>query len=194
MYPNEDDRRKNQIAIEGLFAPDAVFPHANLLDSASPEPHKPTVAIRIYKGDTGLDTGRPQNVYSLDQRLIDQGRLTQQASVNLGMGAETVLPDGTRVRFDGYERWASVQVSHDPMQTAVLVSSVVMVLGLVMSLMIRRRRVWARIVPVAEGDKRRTVVEVAGLARTDQAGWGEGFEEQARGLFAEDAPKNRAKL
>lgn len=194
MYPNEDDRRKNQIAIEGLFAPDAVYPHANLLDSASPVPNKPTVAIRIYKGDTGLDTGRPQNVYSLDQRLIDQGRLTQQASVNLGVGADTVLPDGTRVRFDGYQRWASVQISHDPMQTAVLVSSVVMVLGLVMSLMIRRRRVWARLVPVAEGDKRRTVVEVAGLARTDQAGWGEGFEEQARSLFADDAPKNRAKL
>ncbi|ALG85869.1 cytochrome c biogenesis protein ResB [Gordonia phthalatica] len=194
MFPNEDDRRKNQIAIEGLFAPDAVFAHGNILDSQSPVPNKPSVAIRIYQGDTGLDTGRPQNVYSLDQSLIDQGRLKQKASVNLAVGADTVLPDGTRVRFDGFQRWVSIQVSHDPAQTGVLVSAIVMVLGLVVSLMIRRRRIWARIVPVADSGERRTVVEVAGLARTDQAGWGDGFEEQARGLLDGDASKNRAKL
>lgn len=194
MYPDEDDRRKNQIAIEGLFAPDAVFPHANILDSASPIPDKPTVAIRVYQGDTGLDTGRPQNVYTLDQDLIDQGRLKQKASVNLAMGATTVLPNGTQVRFDGYERWVSVQVSHDPLQTGVLISSIVMVLGLVVSLMIRRRRLWVRLVPVAGDGERRTVVEVAGLARTDQAGWGDGFEEQARGLFVAEPGKKRAKL
>ncbi|AUH67054.1 cytochrome c biogenesis protein ResB [Gordonia sp. PS3] len=194
LYPDEDERRKHQVAIEGLFAPDAVFPHANLLDSVSPVPNKPAVAIRVYQGDTGLDTGRPQNVYSLDQTLIDQGRLKQKASVNLSQGADTVLPDGTRVRFDGYQRWVSVQVSHNPAQTGVLISAIVMVAGLVVSLMIRRRRIWARIVPGADGDERRTVVEVAGLARTDQAGWGDGFEEQARGLLKTDAPKNRAKL
>ncbi|MBM7365969.1 cytochrome c biogenesis protein ResB [Gordonia hydrophobica] len=194
LYPTEDERRKHQVAIEGLFAPDAVFAHGNILDSQSPEPHKPSVAIRIYQGDTGLDTGRPQNVYSLDQRLIDQGRLTQKASVNLAVGADTTLPDGTRVRFDGFQRWVSIQVSHDPMQTGVLISAIVMVLGLVTSLMIKRRRIWARLVPVADSGERRTVVEVAGLARTDQAGWGDGFEEQARGLFAEDAPKTRAKI
>ena len=194
MFPNEDERRKNQIAIEGLFAPDAVFAHGNILDSQSPVPNKPSVAIRIYQGDTGLDTGRPQNVYSLDQSLMDQGRLKQKASVNLAVGADTVLPDGTRVRFDGYQRWVSIQVSHDPMQTGVLVSSIVMVLGLVVSLMVRRRRIWARLVPVADSGERRTVVEVAGLARTDQAGWGEGFEEQARGLLDEGESKNRAKL
>ncbi|EGD55355.1 cytochrome c biogenesis protein ResB [Gordonia neofelifaecis] len=194
MYPNEDDRRKHQVAIEGLFAPDAVFPHAELLDSASPVPNKPTVAVRVYQGDTGLDTGRPQNVYQLDQTLIDQGRLTQKVSVNLAEGADTTLPDGTKVRFDGYRRWVSVQVSHDPAQTGVLISAIVMVGGLVVSLMIRRRRIWARLVPVADAGERRTVVEVAGLARTDQAGWGDGFEEQARGLFQTGAAKTRAKL
>ncbi|MGB3602989.1 MAG: cytochrome c biogenesis protein ResB [Gordonia sp. (in: high G+C Gram-positive bacteria)] len=194
MFPNEDDRRKNQIAIEGLFAPDAVFPHEGILDSGGPVPNKPMVAIRVYQGDTGLDTGLPQNVYQLDQKLIDQGRLKQKSSVNLAVGADTTLPDGTNVRFDGYERWVSIQVSHDPAQLGVLISAVAMVLGLVVSLMIRRRRIWARLVPVADGTQRRTVVEVAGLARTDQAGWGDGFEEQARGLFSTEAPKNRGTL
>ncbi|WP_423133026.1 cytochrome c biogenesis protein ResB [Gordonia rubripertincta] len=85
----------------------------------------------------------------------------------------------------------------------MLVSSIVMLGGLLISLLIRRRRIWARLVPapVSTGQdgsrnpagsepldgKRRTVVEIAGLARTDQAGWGEGFEDQAAALVADDA-------
>jgi cytochrome c biogenesis protein len=186
LYPNPDERRNHQIAVEGLFAPTANF-HGTLLTSASPEPNDPYVAIRIYEGDTGLDTGLPQNAYSLDQSLIDQGRLQQRAQVNLGQGDSHTLADGTVVRFDGYQRWVSMQVSHDPAQIWVLASSIVMLGGLLVSLLIRRRRIWVRLVPVTTSDsgeetKRRTVVEIAGLARTDQAGWGEGFDEQARRL------------
>lgn len=211
--PDADERRKNQIALEGLFAPTALY-HGTLLTSLSPpEPDDPAVAIRIYKGDTGLDTGKPQNVYSLDQDLVDQGRLQRQAQVNLSTGQSHTIADGTTVTFDGYQRWVSVQVSHDPAQIWVLVSSVVMLGGLLVSLLIRRRRIWARLVPAVvtagqvDGDdpdgagrdgadpdgvdpsdgKRRTVVEIAGLARTDQAGWGEGFEDQAAALVADDA-------
>lgn len=191
LYPNEDVRRKNQIAIEGLFAPDADY-QGTLLSSASPVARDPQVAIRIYKGDTGLDTGKPQNAYSLDQTLINQGRLQRQAQVNLAVGKSTRLADGTVVSFDGYKRWVSMQVSHDPAQDYVLVSAIVMLGGLLVSLLIRRRRIWARLVPVNDGGtqhdgtQRRTVVEIAGLARTDQAGWGEGFDEQARGLLETD--------
>ncbi|MEP9390692.1 cytochrome c biogenesis protein ResB [Gordonia sp. VNK1] len=195
MYPDEDVRRKNQIAIEGLFAPTADY-QGTLLSSSSPVPHDPQVAIRIYKGDTGLDTGLPQNAYTLDQGLIDQGRLQRQSQVNLAQGASTRLADGTEVTFDGYQRWVSVQVSHDPAQTWVLVSAIAMLIGLLVSLLVRRRRIWARLVPVTAADaggasttttKRRTVVEIAGLARTDQAGWGEGFDEQATALIDPDA-------
>ncbi|GAB91053.1 cytochrome c biogenesis protein ResB [Gordonia rhizosphera] len=201
LYPNEDERRKHQIALEGLFAPTASF-QGTLLQSSGPEPKDPYVAIRIYEGDTGLDTGKPQNVYALDQTLVDQGRLTRQAQVNLAMGQSKTLPDGTVVSFDGYQRWVSVQVSHDPAQVWVLVSAIAMLGGLLVSLLIRRRRIWARLTPVTaqiSGDsdspnttERRTVVEIAGLARTDQAGWGEGFEEQAAGLLTDpDDPAGR---
>ncbi|MEE4025423.1 cytochrome c biogenesis protein ResB [Gordonia sp. PKS22-38] len=200
LYPNPDERRSHQIAVEGLFAPTANF-HGTLLTSSSPEPNDPHVAIRIYEGDTGLDTGMPQNVYALDQSLIDQGRLQQRAQVNLGQGESHQLDDGTSVRFDGYQRWVSVQVSHDPAQIWVLVSSIVMLGGLLVSLLIRRRRIWARVValPAADGTvsdnpaKRRTVVEIAGLARTDQAGWGEGFEDQARRLVIDPADPDAAR-
>ncbi|MFT4087350.1 MAG: cytochrome c biogenesis protein ResB [Gordonia sp. (in: high G+C Gram-positive bacteria)] len=193
MYPDEDVRRKNQIAVAGLFAPDPVF-QGTLLDSKGPVPNNPAVAIRVYKGDTGLDTGRAQNVYQLDTDLIHQGRLNRVASVNLRAGESTTLPDKTVVTFDGYQRWVSLQVSHDPAQDGTLISAVVMLGGLVVSLVVRRRRLWARLVPVDADGQRRTVVEVAGLARTDQAGWGEGFEEQARALVDPDAVAKRGRL
>ncbi len=146
-----DERRKNQIALEGLFAPDALY-HGTLLTSASPEPRDPAVAIRIFKGDTGLDTGKPQNVDPLDQDLIEQGRLQREAQVNLAVGQSHTLADGTTVTFDGYQRWVSVQVSHDPAQIWVLVSAVVMLGGLLVSLLVRRRRIWARLVPAPAGE------------------------------------------
>jgi cytochrome c biogenesis protein len=190
MYPNPDDRRKNQIALEGIFAPTAAYSGANntLLSSSFPAARDPAVAIRIYKGDTGLDTGRPQNVYSLDQNLINQGRLRQQVTsggsqlgTNLSVGQSTRLPDGTVVSFDGYKQWASLQVSHDPAQQYVLIAAIAMLGGLLVSLLVKRRRVWARVSPAPAGSaaagQRLTVVEMAGLARTDQAGWGEGFPD-----------------
>lgn len=200
MYPDEDERRRHQIAIDGLFAPDPSY-HGTLLLSNSAIVNHPAVAVRVYEGDTGLDTGRAQNVYMLDRELIDQGRLVRKASVNLDLGQSTTLPDGTVITFDGYKRWVSMQVSHDPAQNGVLISAVVMLAGLLMSLLVRRRRIWIRLTPAAsatgvgdgdgtggvDGDsgQRRTVVDVAGLARTDQAGWGEGFDEQARALLTD---------
>ncbi|MFW0788650.1 cytochrome c biogenesis protein ResB [Gordonia sp. CPCC 205333] len=183
MYPDQKVRNQNQIALQGLFAPTAAF-DGTLLMSSSPVAKNPYVAIRIFKGNTGLDSGAPQNVYSLDPIMMHNGQLKQQAQANLGVGQTSQLPDGTRVSFDGYQRWVSVQISHDPAQKWVLVSAVAMLAGLLVSLLIRRRRIWARLVPVAtaDGEQRRTVVEIAGLARTDQAGWGEGFEKQAAGL------------
>lgn len=70
-----------------------------------------------------------------------------------------------------------MQVSHDPAQNWVLGSAIVMLGGLVLSLVVRRRRVWARIIPIqSSGDvDPRCSVEVGGLARTDQANWDEGF-------------------
>ncbi|WP_373277736.1 cytochrome c biogenesis protein ResB [Gordonia araii] len=183
MFPAEKARRQNQIGVEGIFAPSAKF-DGTLLSSSSPIPKDPYVAIRVYRGDTGLDSGRPQNTYALDTSLMHSGQLRRVGQANLKPGGVLRLDDGTTVRFDGYQRWVSLQVSHDPAQVWVLVSSIVMVAGLLVSLLVKRRRVWARIRVVDDGPdgQRRTVVEVAGLARTDSAGWGDGFAEQARDL------------
>ncbi|MDO3400613.1 cytochrome c biogenesis protein ResB [Mycolicibacterium neoaurum] len=179
-YPDPDERRKHQIAIQGLFAP-TEFLHGTLLSSSFPALNKPAVAVDIYRGDAGLDTGRPQSIFDLDPRLIGQGRLNKEARVNLTVGQETRLDDGTTVRFDGAVPFINMQVSHDPAQVWVLVFALTMMGGLLVSLVVRRRRVWVRITPAAAGT---VSVELGGLARTDNSGWGDEFEKLTDRLLA----------
>ena len=172
-YPDATTRRKNQIAIQGLLAPTEQL-DGKLLSSSFPELNDPAVAVDIYRGDTGLDTGRPQSLFTLDSRLIEQKRLNKEARVNLKAGQSTQLKDGTRVSFDGAVPFINVQVSHDPAQVWVLVSAMAMMAGLLVSLVVRRRRVWVRISPASPGT---VEVELGGLARTDNSGWGDEFEK-----------------
>jgi len=178
-YPDPDERRKNQIAIQGLFAPTEQL-DGTLLSSSFPALNNPAVAVDVYKGDTGLDTGRPQSLFSLDPKLIEQKRLTKQARVNLRAGQQTRLDDGTIVRFDGAVPFINVQVSHDPAQIWVLVFALTMMAGLVVSLVVRRRRVWVRLTPAGPGT---VSVELGGLARTDNSGWGDEFERLTQRLL-----------
>ncbi|BBY27960.1 cytochrome c biogenesis protein ResB [Mycolicibacterium sediminis] len=172
-FPNDFERRKNQIAIQGLFAPTKQL-DGTLLSSSFPSLNDPAVAIDVYRGDSGLDSGRPQSLFSLDTRLIGQNRLTKEVRVNLGEGESTRLKDGTVIRFDGAVPFINVQVSHDPAQVWVLVWSMSMMAGLLVSLVIRRRRVWVRVAPGPAGT---VEVELGGLARTDNSGWGDEFEK-----------------
>ncbi|MFB7876482.1 cytochrome c biogenesis protein ResB [Nocardia sp. NPDC056064] len=190
MYATDEERRQNQIAIEGLFAPTAFF-HGSLLTSSFPRMDDPAVAVDIYRGNTGLDTGRSQSLFALDPEMIKQGRLTKEARVNLRPGESTTLPNGTKVSFDGAEEFVNLQVSHDPAQQWVLISALTMMAGLLVSLLVKRRRIWVRAYPAESGtgtvDQRRTVVEMGGLARSDQAGWGGEFDRlRARLLGAEN--------
>jgi cytochrome c biogenesis protein len=181
-YPNAAERRKHEIAIQGLLAPTEQLDGA-LLSSRFPALDAPAVAIDIYRGDTGLDTGRPQSLFTLDPRLIEQGRLTKEKRVNLRAGQEVRLDQGpaagTVVRFDGAVPFVNLQVSHDPGQTWVLVFAITMMAGLLVSLLVRRRRVWVRLTSAAG-----TVnVELGGLARTDNSGWGDEFERLTERLL-----------
>jgi cytochrome c biogenesis protein len=185
-YPDPGERRKNQIAIQGLFAPTEQL-DGTLLSSSFPAPNNPAVAIDIYKGDTGLDTGAPQSLFALDPKLIGQGRLTKKARVNLRAGEQTRLDDGTFVRFDGATPFINLQVSHDPAQVWVLVFAMTMMGGLLVSLVVRRRRIWVRLTPAGPGT---VSVELGGLARTDNSGWGDEFERLTQRLLAVDAQQD----
>ncbi len=204
-----------QLAIEGFFVPTAAEFGDNQLVSVDPRPQNPAVAIVVYEGSIGLDSGAAQNVFALDQRQIDRGALERVGAGNLLVGQSLELPDGTEIRFEGYKQWAALQLSHDPGQLTVLVASVVMLLGLLCSLVVRRRRVWLRcrvsddVVsrpgdpaagaatgdPAADGDaSSRTVVDVGGLARADSGGQGPGsFGSEFAALVQQFSEKDAGK-
>ena len=88
-YPDAVERRQHQIAITGLLAPTEQL-DGTLLSSSFPALIAPAVAVDIYTGDTGLDSGRPQSLYTLDPRLIDQHRITRAKRVNLRIGQHRI--------------------------------------------------------------------------------------------------------
>lgn len=202
-YPSAAERRQHEIAIQGLLAPTEQL-DGTLLSSRFPALNNPAVAIDIYRGDTGLDTGRPQSLFTLDHRLVEQGRLTKEKRVNLRAGQQVRLDQGpaagTVIRFDGAVPFVNLQVSHDPGQVWVLVFAVTMMAGLLVSLLVRRRRIWVRLTAVPAGGADvpaaapGTVnVELGGLARTDNSGWGDEFEKlTARLLTGLDSGAGRA--
>jgi len=192
MYPDLGERRKNQIAVEGVFAPTARWtgPNGDMLQSSFPAMNDPAMAVDVYLGDAGLDTGRPQNVFVLDQSLIADGQLTKVDRLSLTPGQEVALDGGVKVRFDGAAEYANYQISRDPTQIWTLATTVLMLGSLIGSLTIKRRRIWVRLTPTSTG----TDVEIAGLARTDRAGWGSEFDEiadrilgRATGIEEEDS-------
>ncbi|WP_098957598.1 cytochrome c biogenesis protein ResB [Pseudonocardia sp. N23] len=164
-------RQTSQIAVTGLFAPTSSG--GQVITSVYPDLRNPQVAVDVLRGDLGLDDGRGQSIFSVDQTQIDSGALTRVARSNLLPGESVTLDDGTRVRFDDVTPWVSLQVSHDPGQDTVLVFAILLLAGLGTSLAVKRRRFWVRLVPAADG---RTEVRLGGLARTDQAGYGEEFD------------------
>ncbi|MFI9382763.1 cytochrome c biogenesis protein ResB [Kutzneria sp. NPDC052558] len=175
---DETELRKHQIAITGLFAPTAVF-DGTLMSSIFPAPNDPAVAVQVYVGDLGNNSGYAHNLFTIDQSMVDQGRLVQKAMRNLKLGQEITLDDGTRIRFDKALEFTGLQVTHDPSEGYVLVFAILLLVGLMGSLSIKRRRLWLRVTPSGDG----TVVEVGGLARTDQAGYGEEFTRLSAGLL-----------
>ena len=108
----------------------------------------------------------PQSVYTLDQSLIKDGLLKKVAAKNLAPGESLQLPDGTKVTFDKVIEWAAFQVSRDPGQVWVLISSLVLLVAITVSLTMRRRRLWVRVTPAKDGHGR---IEVGGLAHTQPA-------------------------
>lgn len=182
----EEQRRQTGLAITGLLAPTSSG--GKVVTSVFPALRDPEAAIDVLRGDLGLDDGRGQSIFEVDQSKIDSGELKRVARANLVPGQSITLDDGTTVRFDDVRQWVALQVGHDPGELFVLVFAVLVLVGLALSLAIRRRRFWARLTPLTGPDgSERTVVEFGGLARTDRAGYGEEFDRMCTDLLGTPA-------
>ncbi len=172
------DGRARQLAFTGFFTPTTIFTPRGV-ESGFPAARDPGVTLVAWQGDLGLDNGRPQSVYGLDTRGLRKVVDGRGAPVTktLRLGQTMTLSNGAgSITFTGVDEFATFQITHDPGRQLALVAAVLLVAGLVVSLRIRRRRLWLR----ARPDGPRTVIEAGGLARSDA----DGFAEEFPGLAA----------
>lgn len=155
LGPASDD----QLTLEGFFAPTGVL-KAGRLTSVDPRPLDPQLAVVVYEGHLGPESGIPPGS-SIDAAQIDGGRLTVAGTGNLAPGESLPLDDGTVITFTGYREVAALRYSYDPGQGWVLAATAALLLGLLGTLLVRRERVFARVGPGAGG----TVLELAALTR-----------------------------
>lgn len=124
------------------------------------------LTLNAFVGDLGLDDGVPRNAYALDTDDLEQvsGGDTGVDSLVLALGESAELPNGLgSVEFTALPRFISVEIHHDPTEVGVLVSSILILGGLVVSLWVPRRRLW--VVAEQRGDGVR--LQYAGLSRGD---------------------------
>jgi cytochrome c biogenesis protein len=154
-----------QLGFLGFFYPTAVPLPSGALASASPDPDVPVMSLDLYTGDLGLDDGTPQSAYQLNTDEMERrtGGDTGVESLTLGLGDTLPLPNGLgSITFEELRRFVGVDMSSDPTQLPVLVSSTAAFVGLLAALSSRRRRVWAR-----AGDEG---IEIGALSRGDDPG------------------------
>jgi cytochrome c biogenesis protein len=124
-----------------------------------------------------MNSGVPQSVYQLD--TTGMRKLTAAPHV-LFPGQTWSLPGGNgKITFVGVKQWVSLSITYDPGQVPALVCGILALGGLLLSFLVRRRRVFVRAEPAAGGG---SLVTVGGLARTDASG---GFEDEFASLAAE---------
>lgn len=164
------DARPDQLGFVGLFLPAAVEGEDGVAVSVDPEPLNPQLLLNSYRGDLGLDAGVPQNVYVLDTKDLTElnSRTNENGGITLSQGETVQLPEGAgSISFDGVRRYVGLDIHYDPGKWGVGLFATTALLGLAVSLFVRRRRVWVRAGRDAEG---RTRVEYALLARGEESG------------------------
>ncbi|HVF18999.1 MAG TPA: cytochrome c biogenesis protein ResB [Mycobacteriales bacterium] len=157
-----------QIGVRAAFLPTVdVGPDGRLL-SRYPDARAPALSYEAFAGDLGLDSGVPQNVYE----LVTDGLVRTGGGFLLPGETSEPLAGGATMTFVGFREWANLGVARDPGQPVVLVSAVLVLVGLVTSLRVRRRRFWVRAAAGSGG----SVLAMGGLPRRDATAFAAEFD------------------
>jgi len=155
-----------QIGFVASFLPTAARDPIRGGFSSYPEVLDPRLLLAIWKGDLGLNTGVPQSVYRIDTSKMERiglKALVLNESYDFGEGSVT---------FTGWTSWVNLQIVNDPGKGFVLIGAILAILGLLISLFTRQRRVW-----IKQGRK----TQVAGLAKNGIPG----LEDEIKDLVKE---------
>ena len=139
-----------QIGFIASFIPTATSSASRGIFSTYPEVLDPRLVLSAWKGNLGLDSGTPQSVYSLNTSQMSKiglKALTLGSTYDFGYGTIT---------FDGWKSWVNLQIVDDPGKMYALFGALFAILGLLISLFTRQRRIWVKV-----GES----VEIAGLAK-----------------------------
>ena len=176
------DGRPERLAFEGFFMPTGVVNDQGP-QSLFPDAFNPQMYLNVWYGPPRVETGQPENVYSLNRTGLTQLKDDKGDFVRfpLEQGVTATLPQGKgSITMDGWSRWIKLQVGDAPGVPISMVAIGFAVLGLCLSLFVRPRRVWVRYRPADEGPG---WVEVGGLDRADaRAGLTEDVAELAAEL------------
>jgi cytochrome c biogenesis protein len=169
------DASPTQLGFMGVFVPTAVSADGTL-ESIFPAADNPAVSLLGYAGNLGMNSGAPQSVYQLDTTAMT--KLAGSPHL-LYPGQTWTLPGGQgRITYTGTQQWVSLAMTYDPGQVPALVCGMLALGGLLLSFLVRRRRMFVRAVPSESG----SLVTVGGLTRTDASG---GFDDEFASLSAE---------
>ncbi|MFD7963086.1 cytochrome c biogenesis protein ResB [Streptomyces zaomyceticus] len=185
--------KKEQLGFQAFFVPTFAGAGKGTMFSQFPGLDFPVMALTGFHGDLRVDSGLPQNVYQLDKSKMKQ--FTDASGNKLAQrllpGETMTLPGGAgSITFEkDVKEWASFQISQQPGNGLALTGAIAAIAGLTGSLFIQRRRVWVRAV---RGEDGVTVVEMAGLGRSESAKLPEELGDLAVALTADAPPAPEA--
>lgn len=160
------DGLDKQVGLLGFFYPTAHRLDSGALTSSNQSLNDPVLTLNVYEGDLGLDAGVPTSVYQLDTEYLTQlaGRGTDVPAIELRPGETAELPNGmgTISMDEVVPRYASFDVHRDYTRTPVAIFAGLMIAGLLVALLVPRRRLWVK---VTERGEDGLLIEIAGLAR-----------------------------
>lgn len=155
----------------GWFLPTAVITEEGGPQSIFPDALQPALALTAYEGELFPD-GRPQSVFRLDTEEMTQltnADGTDALRIWLELGDTVDLPgDRGSITFESVDRFAGISVRHDPGRWLTLASALLALGGLILTLVVPRRRVFARV--REDSVEGRTVVTMAAMAKADDTG------------------------
>ncbi len=165
---------KPQIGFVASFLPTADRSASRGAFSAYPEVLDPRLLFSVWMGNLGLDTGVPQSVYR-----IDTSKMTRLGLKALGLHQSYNFGEGS-ITFEGWKSWVNLQIVDDPGKMYALFGAIFAVLGLLISLFTRQRRIWIKL----DGE-----VQVAGLAKNGVPGLSEEIDALVKSLQKESEVK-----
>lgn len=177
------------LGLSGVFLPTAVMSDGKAgqdgdefpdVDSAFPDAKAPVLVLSVYEGNLFPDAA-PQSVYALRTTALTQVKGVDGKPLRLMLrpGDRATLPGGRgTVEFERLDRWVGISTRYDPVKDAAMWSSILMLIGLIASLLIKRRRVFIRATPQGDGSR----VLVAGLAQREDAALGMHLRDLASDL------------